>query len=449
VPGRLKNIFEKAEDQQLKFDGRYTAPTKRKLQERRKHYKDNQLFDRWLSDNRKALAELKSPEHRPKAMGYYDELFTTDKVLQELVKLKKKGKKIIGTFCNLVPEELIYAAGAVPLRLCSGCFESIKPAEEAFPRDSCPLIKSSFGFAVTDQPFFSLCDAIALPSTCDGKKKMGEILSDYAKVWMLDLPQSKERNISKRYWLSEIRVLKRRLERLTKRKIGREGLKATIMLLQERSSLVNRLHGIRKRQVISGSDAFLVMQASFFDDLRRWMSRTTQLCDELDSMKTPIASKDSPRLLVTGAPIILPNFKIAAIIEQFDAIIAMDETCAGSQSHYDPVTVDEWNMLDMMRAVAERYLMPSVCPCFIKAEDRIDKLLDMVKEYRIDGVIYHTLRLCLLFDIESQKVRDVMEDNGIPFLHINTDYSKEDKEQLRTRIEAFIEILQSRKRKSR
>jgi benzoyl-CoA reductase/2-hydroxyglutaryl-CoA dehydratase subunit BcrC/BadD/HgdB len=277
---------------------------------------------------------------------------------------------------------------------------------------------------------------------------LGEILSDYATVWMLDLPQSKERNISKKYWLSEMRILKRRLEGLTKNRIGRQELKRAIVLLQQRSSLANRFHAIRKKQVISGSDAFLVMQASFFDDIGRWMSRTAKLCDELDKAKTPLASKTSPRLLVTGAPIILPNFKVPAIIEQFDAVIVMDETCAGSQSHYDPVAVDEWNMLDMLRAVGERYLMPSVCPCFIKAEDRIDKLVDLVKEYRIDGVVYHTLRLCLLFDIESQKVRDIMEDNGVPFLHINTDYSREDKEQLRTRIEAFIEILQSRKRRS-
>ncbi|MBW2990792.1 2-hydroxyacyl-CoA dehydratase family protein [Candidatus Woesearchaeota archaeon] len=447
---KIQNIIEKSEDENLEFDNRYTATTKDKIKKRKKHYQILGLFEKFISENKRVIKEMQHSKNRAKAMNYYDELFTTNKAFKELSALKKKGKKIIGTFCNMVPEELIYAADAIPIRLCSGCNEAVKPAEEAYPRDACPLIKASFGFAVADCGFFNLCDAVIIPSTCDGKKKLGEMLNDYVYVWMMNLPQDKERNLSKKYWLSETRILKKRLEELTGKSITRKKLKQAILLLHKRDDLVRRLMKIRKSNMpnILGSDAFLVIQAAFFDNIERWIKKTHELCTELETSikhEKRVKPKQAIRILVTGAPMILPNFKVPDIIESLNAFIAMDETCAGSQYVYDPVEVDEWNTLDMMRAISERYLMPSMCPCFIKAEDRIDKLINMIKEYRIDAVVYHTLRLCLLFDIESLKIRDVMEEQGIPFLHINTDYGKEDKEQLRTRIEAFIELVEARK----
>jgi len=446
---KIKRIIEKSEDQVLEFDDRYNANTKKKINNR-KNNNDSKLFNLWVEENKAIIKKLAQNENRAKNMSYFDGLFETDKRIKEIRSLKKKNIKIIGTFCNFVPEELIYAAGAIPIRLCSGCHDAIGIAEETFPRDSCPLIKASLGTAVADQPYFNLCDAIILPATCDGKKKLGELLNNYKTVWMLDLPQSKERTISKKYWLSEIRILKKRLEDLTGKKIKRKNLKNVIKLLHQRYDVVRDLMEIRKSEfpVILGSDFFIVSQAAFFDDISRWIDMTKQLIEELNENiknKKTVKPRESVRLLLSGAPIIIPNFKIPLMIEMFDAFITIDETCAGSQFMYDSVEVDEYNMLEMIDAISERYLMPSVCPCFIKAEDRIDKILDMIQEYKIDGVIYHTLRLCLLFDVESIKIRDTMEERGMPFLYLNTDYSKEDIGQLRTRIEAYVEILQSRK----
>jgi benzoyl-CoA reductase/2-hydroxyglutaryl-CoA dehydratase subunit BcrC/BadD/HgdB len=415
---RWLDLLDRAEDEPLEFDNRY---------KRKRNSRKHDLYSAWIEENRQAL----KPMPRSKRMEYFFSLFTSDKILGEY-----KGP-VVGTFCNIVPEELIYAAGARPVRLCSGCNHAVGPAEDSFPRDSCPLVKAALGFAVTDSPFVSLCDAIVIPATCDAKKKLGEVLNDYKPVWMLNLPQDKERSISKRYWLSEIRILKNRLQSLTGQKITSQSLKDAILMLRKRHSASRKLLKLRNR--ISGREAMLVNQAAFFDDIIRWTQSTEQLCRELET-KNPLPG---PKILLTGAPTILPNFKIPNIIEEH-AHIAMDMTCAGSQYHYDPVEVDEWNMHDMMRAIAERYLMPSVCPCFIKGEDRLDKLMDMVKEYHIDGVIYHTLRLCLLFDVESGRTRSVMEQKRIPFLQLSTDYSREDMGQLKTRIEAFAEILESR-----
>ncbi len=447
---KLLGLVESSDDEALEFDHRYNDFSKKKIPGMKKHYTSD-LQESWQRENRLIVDRLKKAGNRAKAMEYYDSLLTTDKIAGEIAAMKKKGKKIIGTFCNMVPEELIYAAGAYPVRLCSGCNSAIKPGEAAFPRDSCPLIKASIGYAVADQPFFSLCDAVVIPATCDGKKKLGEVLNDYKDVWMMGLPQNKESRAAKKSWLSETRILKKRLEQLTGNIITRKKLKNSIELLEKRQKAVRRLLEIRKSPspVILGRDALIVMQTCFFDDIRRWTRQTDILCRELENsikLGRTVKPKNALRVLLTGSPVIAPNFKLPETIEHFDSYIAVDETCAGSQYHYDPVVVDEWTMLDMMRAVSERYFMPSVCPCFVKSEDRIDKLIEMITEFRIDAVINHTLRLCLLFDIESLKIRDVLEAKKIPFLNISTDYSKEDREQLRTRIEAFVEVVSSRKK---
>jgi benzoyl-CoA reductase/2-hydroxyglutaryl-CoA dehydratase subunit BcrC/BadD/HgdB len=142
---------------------------------------------------------------------------------------------------------------------------------------------------------------------------------------------------------------------------------------------------------------------------------------------------------------ILPNFKVPLAIEGHNAIIAADVTCAGSQHGYDSVRAEEGSLSELLRAVSERYLLPSVCPCFVKSDDRIDKILNTIREHRIDAVVYHTLRLCLPFDVESRKLNDVLQAEGVPFLSINTDYSKEDLGQLGTRVEAFLEMINARK----
>lgn len=438
------NRISGSDDEPIEFNTRYAKATQEKIKERRKHYRNRHIFQDYLKENERIIKELNKSD-RPKAMHYFDNLFTTDKVVKEITALKKKGTKVVGTICNLIPEELIYAAGAYPVRLCSGCFESLTPGEDAFPRDSCPLIKSSVGFAVADEPFFSLCDAVVIPATCDGKKKLGEFLNDYVPVWMMDIPQTKDRTTGKKYWLSETRILKKRLEDLTGRTINKRRLREAIETLHSRYDAVRTLMDIRKGTMsrISGTDSFLVMQAAFFDDIERWTRKTQKLCDELEHREG--AESKGVRILLTGAPTIMPNFKIPIIIERFGGVIAVDETCAGTQYLYDPVVVDEWTMYDMLRAVSERYYMPSACPCFVKSEDRMDKIVDMIKEFRIDGVIYHTLRLCILFDVESRKIKDIMEEMGMPFLNLNTDYTREDEGQLQTRIEAFIEILQSRR----
>ena len=421
-------------EEKKEFEKRYSiSPLKKKDIKIEKKLSDQCL---------RSLAELKEISRRADILSYYEEILTGELRIKEIKNLSEKKRKIIGTFCIFVPEELIYACEAIPIRLCASSYETIAVAEEVLPRDICPLIKSSLGFKILGLPYFELCDLVILPTTCDGKKKLGEILVDFLPVWMLEIPQRKniiewERNL----WLNEIKVLKKKLEQFTGIKITQERLKQAIEKLHKRQAIFRQLYQLRKDNPppISGRDSLLVIQASFYDDIERWIQKTEELCGQLKSQLPNPNSK--LRLLLTGAPTIWPNYKVLNIIEEAGAVIVVDEICSGTQNLYNAVEVDEWTEEGMLRAIANKYLHPSTCPCFTESNDRIDRLLNLIEDFKINGVIYHSLRLCQLYDIESYRVKQVFKDKSIPMLNVHTDYSQEDVEQIKTRVEAFLEMI--------
>jgi len=384
------------------------------------------------------------------SISYYKNIVTTYIRIEELKKLKTSGKKIVGIFCNFAPLELIYACDLIPIRLCAGSYNTIHPAEEILPRDICPLIKSSFGLKLLKQSYFELCDLVIIPTTCDGKMKLGEILSDYLPVWVLNVPHIKNIQIVKNFWLNEVKTLKEKLEQFSRTKITADRLKNSIKKLYNRQKVFRKLLQLRTQEppLINGRDFLFITQASFYDDIDRWTEKTEQLCEELSTqIKDKIRQQNDlhkPRLLLTGAPIIWPNWKILNVVEEAGAVIVADDICSGTQALYDLVEVDEWTQEAMLIAIATRYLLPTVCPCFIESNDRIDKILNLINEFNIDGVVYHSLRLCQLYDIESYRIRQILKERKIPMLDIHTDYSQEDIEQIKTRVEAFLEMIKTK-----
>jgi len=148
---------------------------------------------------------------------------------------------------------------------------------------------------------------------------------------------------------------------------------------------------------------------------------------------------------MTGSALIWPNMKLLHIIEESGGIVVGDDSCACGQYFYNPVELDEWSMKAMIEAISDKYLLPTVCPIFSQSDDRIDRLLELTEQYKADGVVYHILRLCQLFDFEFTKVSMVLQNKGIPLIKIETEYSEEDTGQIKTRVEAFIEMMEARK----
>jgi benzoyl-CoA reductase/2-hydroxyglutaryl-CoA dehydratase subunit BcrC/BadD/HgdB len=398
----------------------------------------------------------KTSMNRPEAMQYFDEIANFFGPREKEIRAaKESGKKVIGYFCMFAPTELLLAADAIPVRVNSGWYDTSKLGDRIVPVEVCPVVRSTIGAKMIGlSPYFELSDALISVLTCDGMTKLSEIVSDYKPVWTMSLPRVKDSAQSMRFWSEEIRTVKGQIEALTGTKITAKKLKSAIMLTQKETKAFRRLQEIRKdTPVIMGRDAMLVNQTFMWDDIKRWTEKTEALCDELEkraSQKIWACPPGTPRVMVTGTPMIWPdNWKVPTLIEEATppGVLVADELCSSERLLYDPVGVDEWSMDDMLNAIAERYLMTSTCPCFTSEdgnEDRINWLLNKVKEWKINGVIYYVVRGCMLYAMEYTRIKRVLDRINVPVYYLDTEYTREDVGQMKTRVEAFLEMLTAR-----
>jgi benzoyl-CoA reductase/2-hydroxyglutaryl-CoA dehydratase subunit BcrC/BadD/HgdB len=398
---------------------------------------------------------IEEDQTRPKNMAYFDRIFKTFTQGGDGAVTRREGQKLIGTYCLFVPEEIIYAAGGQPVRLCAGAYESVEVGEEFLPDSACPMIKSEVG--LTTLPvlsFYQQCDLVAIPASCDWKAKMAEIIHDYVPVVMLDMPKIKEGEASREFWLSEIKRFTKEVEKVTGVRITRSRLRGAIQMIQKAQIQFQRFHEIRKAQppVIHGRDALEVLNAYFYDHVESWTAAMSNLNDELQERvknRESVAKPMAARLLITGSPMVFPNWKVPTVIEELGGVMVADEFCTSNRYLHDKVAVDEGLLSDMLHAIADRYLLPSCCPIFSTTIDRRDRLLQLIDDYQVEGVIYHILKGCHPYDVETRIIEKLLQDNGVPMLKIETDYSPQDVEQLRTRIEAFMETLKGQRHKAK
>jgi len=398
----------------------------------------------------------KADPNRPETMKYFDEIANLfGKRETEIAAEKKKGKKVIGYMCLFAPTELILAADAIPIRVNSGWYDASKVGDRVVPVEVCPIIRSTIGAEMIGlSPFLELSDALISVLTCDGMTKLSEILSDYKTVWGMNIPRVKDSTNSLRFWNDEIRTMKTQIEEFTGNKITRKSLKTAIEQTHNATKAFRRLQNLRKgKPVIMGRDAMLVNQTYLWDDKVRWTEKTEALCDELDKRVQKedwVCSPDTPRVLLTGTPMFWPdNWKLPTLVEEANpkGIIVADELCSGERILNDPVGIDEWTMDDMLNAIDERYLMASTCPCFTSSdgnEERINWLLNKVKEWNVQGVIYNVVRGCVLYAMEYTRIKKALDKINIPVYYLDTEYTREDVGQMKTRVEAFLEMLTAR-----
>jgi benzoyl-CoA reductase/2-hydroxyglutaryl-CoA dehydratase subunit BcrC/BadD/HgdB len=384
---------------------------------------------------------------RLKGMEYLDFVLTEVHGLRikELQADKAQGKKVIGTFCVFVPEELVLAAGAIQVGLCAGAEIGKESAEKILPRNTCALIKSFVGFKIARLcPYIESCDLVVGETTCDGKKKAYEIFADYAPVYVMEIPQMK-RACDRELWKAEILRFKDEIERVTGATITAPKLKEAIRLVNARRQVLQRLNRLRAvaPAPISGRDVLLINQISFYDDPVRFTAKIGELCDELEvriKNGAGVAPVETPRLMLSGCPMAVPNWKLPFLVESSGAIIVGEESCIGTRNIRDLVEESGETMEAMLDAIADRYMRID-CACFTPNTERLEHIVAMARDLKADGVIHYGLSFCQPYAIEAFKVEKALKEADIPMLSIETDYSMEDVEQLKTRVEAFVEML--------
>ncbi|MZP30329.1 2-hydroxyacyl-CoA dehydratase [Heliobacterium undosum] len=381
-------------------------------------------------------------EERPYTMAFFD--VAIPKAAGSIIAEKQKGKKVMGHYCVFAPQELAIAAGAVPVALCATKEEPINDGEKVLPRNFCPLIKSSYGFAITDKcPFFLHSDLVMGETTCDGKKKMFELMGKFKPMHVMSLPAGSQSEADRNYWMAEMERAKGALEEFFQTTITDEALVEAIKELNAERQLMQRLAGYLKHDPVplSGQDLLKVLWSrNFCFDRAAFAEQVEELMAELDeriAQGVGAAAKGAKRIIVTGVPTGVGTEKVIRIIEESGAAVVFLENCAGMKQFL--VTVDETK--PPMEAIGEKYLA-TPCSCMSPNTDRLELLVRLVDEYKADGIVDITWQGCHTYNVESRIVRDYLrEQREIPVLHIETDYSEGDSQQIRTRVQAYLEML--------
>ena len=358
--------------------------------------------------------------------------------------LKESGAKVVGAYCTYTPLEIIYAAGLVPVSLCSSSNDAIRHAEIDLPKNLCPLIKASYGVAVSDTcPYFYFADLIVGETTCDGKKKMYELMGKVKDTYILQLPQRYDDEASFKLWLNELYKFKNELEKRFEVSITEEKLRDAVRMGNiERENLKNFFELGRLNPIpLSGADMSAIQEGFGFNFEREKRNadlklKTIEIYKKWEKELKGTKSK-RPRILITGCPVIGVREKILKAIEKAGGDIVVYENCSGIREKME--LIDE--NIDPMEAIARKYL--NVC-CSVMSPNpkRFNELDSLIDEYEVDGVIEIVLQACHTFAIEATSVNKfVSEKKNKPYMYIESDYSMEDSGQVSTRIEAFMEIL--------
>ena len=367
----------------------------------------------------------------------------------ELKKLKDKGEKVIGFFPgDYVPDELIFAAGAVPICLVHGGNPSVVDASTSVTsRFLCPFARAQMGEEVLkEQPFYSLIDMLISPITCQHLRRAGDVWEYYSgiEVFRLGVPYKYDSERGLAYYLNMLRLLRSRLEQVTGNTITDEKLRDAIAVYNRMRGLLKDIGETRKaaKPPISTLDFIKLNHASFYLDPTLMNNILANVVKTLKSSEARDANGDRPRLLLTGPSVAYGDYKILELVEDCGGDIVVEELLEGVRYYRENVAIEE----DPLRALAIKYLRNRVPPAFMRlaTRKRFDFITKLASEFRVNGIIWYQLLYCDTYDIESYFFEKNLEGTGLPMLKLESDYTIQDRGPLKTRIEALLESIRMR-----
>jgi benzoyl-CoA reductase/2-hydroxyglutaryl-CoA dehydratase subunit BcrC/BadD/HgdB len=352
---------------------------------------------------------------------------------------KAKGKHLVGIMCEYTPRELIMAVDAVPVCLCGGSAEMIPPAEEHLPANLCPLIKSTYGYHIRkENPFLEMADLIVAETTCDGKKKMYELMGLTRPMYILELPQKPTDSDAMAHWVSELRKFRAKLEDLFGVEVTDQKIRQAIRIMNRERRLRRELAALMKSQSPPLTGRQLLDFKSIISCISADLEQYAQVIEQFKTQEADFKNNSPVRILLTGVPIVHGAERVLDIIESHGGLVVCMDNCTGLKPILEDV--DE-TAEDPILALAQNYLR---LPCSVMTTNdrRLDVLRDLAAEYRPQCIIELIWQACLTYDVESYLVKELAEKElGIPYLRIETDYSPSDSARIALRVEALFETV--------
>ncbi|MEZ3436373.1 MAG: 2-hydroxyacyl-CoA dehydratase family protein [Lachnospiraceae bacterium] len=357
---------------------------------------------------------------------------------------KERGGKLAGCLCSYTPLEILDAAGVASVGFCGSSQESIPDAEKILPKNICPLVKSTFGFAYSEKcPYTYFSDIIIGETTCDAKKKMYELLNNIKETYVLQLPNGKERPYVKDMWYKEVKLFKDKIEEKFQVKITEEKLRDAVHFRNEYRRAIIDLYELQLTNppAMLGTELMMdVLTGTFSFDQREFLEVMKRRIEEVKEgyhMHGSMVAPARKRILLTGSPSGAIFEKVAKTIEEHNGVIVCFDDCGGERTQN--TMVDE-EADDILRAIADRYLTVN-CSVMSPNDARLENTKRMIQKYQVEGVVECVLHACHTYNIESARMEEMMHKIKMPYIKLETDYSAADAGQLNTRIAAFMEML--------
>ncbi len=373
-------------------------------------------------------------DQEPTAQQYFAQMIQN--CLQHAQVAKDAGRPIVGILCEFTPRELIMAAGAVPVCLCGGSAKTIAAAEQYLPANLCPLIKSTFGYHLQgNNPFLEMADLIVAETTCDGKKKMYELMAESRPMYVLELPQKADDPDALEHWVRELQKFRSFLEQRFQTEITQEALRNAIATMNRERALRRELAALMKadsppltgRQLLDFKSSI----SGLCEDFRQYQRALAEYRDQQ-------AGDSRVRVLLTGVPTVHGAERVVQLLEDAGGLVVAAENCTGLKPIMEDVDL---NAADPLQALAEKYFhLP--CSVMTRNDRRLEFLRELAVQYRAQCIVDLIWQACLTYDVESHRIKRFAEQElDLPYLRIETDYSPSDSARIMVRIEALFETI--------
>jgi benzoyl-CoA reductase/2-hydroxyglutaryl-CoA dehydratase subunit BcrC/BadD/HgdB len=367
--------------------------------------------------------------------------------LEHAREAKARGRPIVGITCEYTPRELIMAAGGVPVCLCGGSADTIPAAEADLPVNLCPLVKSTYGYHVEKaNPFLEMADLVVVETTCDGKKKMYELMAETRPVYLVELPQKPDDEDAMAHWVRELHKLKAELERRFGMAVTPDRMRAAIETMNRERRLRRELAALMEADAPPLTGRELLDLKSTISAIPADLAQYQRALEVLPGRRPGPDIRSRVRVLMTGVPMVHGAERVLEIVEDLGGLVVCMESCTGLKPILEDVDAEA---ADPVCALAEKYFRLH-CSVMSPNRRRLEVIPELARRFRAECVIELIWQACLTYDVESYFVRRlVTQDPGLPYLRLETDYSPSDSARIATRVEALFETVRARAQASR
>jgi len=350
---------------------------------------------------------------------------------------KKKGGKVVGTFCSYAPEELILASGALGYRIF-GTDLNISRADAHMQAYSCSLVRGALEEVLAGQLDF--LDGVVFPHTCDSIQRLSDIWRMNIKDgFHLDLvgPVKLNTDSARAYMAAAMGRFRQDLESHLGEKIGAADLESAVMIGNRIRSSMQRVYAARKAKpgILKGADLHAMVKAAMVMDRQEFAVLAEDAAQQLEGLQFD-AGFEGKRLVLSGGLCNMPD--VYGTIEDSGGAIVADDLCTGHRFFEGAIEPGA----DALAAIANRYMDRNVCPAkHAGIKSRGENLVRTVKESGADGVIFIYLKFCDPHGFDYPYLKQMLAEEDIPCLLYEMEERDTAEGQFKTRCEAFIEML--------